>query len=153
METVKFRHRLAFFLSMTVITVAAFIGVIAGWLAFVPVNVVAPRTQPYKVATPVIKAGDNLIYVADVCKYKDLFSTTTRTFVDQEGVHYPLIAQISNVPKGCNSNPVVVPTLLSFHPGVWYLTIDTEYQVNVLRSESYHFRTVTFTITAGQGVQ
>jgi hypothetical protein len=116
------------------------------WLALAPVTVVKPNVQPYKIATPVVQAGKPLIYVANVCKYRSVHSVVTRTFVDSSGVHYTQPPQASNIPAGCGNTEVAVPTPLNLHSGVWYLDIDAEYQVNVFRSESYHFRTDPFTI-------
>lgn len=140
------QSRIPFVVSMTIIGVALVFLLIGGFLAFTPVDVATANVQPYKVTTPTVKAGENMVYVADVCKHKELLSQVTRTFVDEDGVHYPIPQQLSTIPVGCAKNPVVVPTLPSYHSGKWYLTLDVTYQVNILRSQTYHFRTETFTV-------
>lgn len=141
------KNKVAFMISMTIIVVAIVFLVIGGYLAFVPVNVVRANVQPYTIDTKVIAAGDNLIYTADVCKYRSITSTAVRQFVDEQDVHYPISAQVSNIPPGCAKHKVVIPTLPTYHPGKWYVTLDIQYQINPLRVQSYHFRTDTFTIT------
>lgn len=139
-------NRMPFIISMTIIGVAALFLLIAGCLAFIPVDVVKTNVQPYKIVTPVVEAGENMIYEADVCKYKEVYSVVTRSFVDEKGVNYPLPQQYSNIPAGCGKNRVIVPTLPTYHSGKWYMTLDVQYQVNPLRTQTYHFRTDTFTI-------
>lgn len=147
MET-NVKNKVAFIISMTIIGVAALFLIIAGFLAFMPVQIIKANRQPYIVTTPALKAGDPITYIADVCKYKDVSSLVTRTFVDENNVHYPIPQQQSNIPSGCHQNKVIVPTLGNLHPGRWYMTLDVEYRVNILRSETYHFTTDTFVIEA-----
>jgi hypothetical protein len=146
MESASAKIKLPFIISMTIIGVAVVFLIIAGYLSFMPVNVVKANTQPYKVITPVVKAGDPIIYVADVCKYKEVSSLVSRTFIDENNVHYPLPNMLSTIPVGCTGNKVVVPTLPTFHSGKWHLSLDVEYRVNILRSQTYHFYTETFVI-------
>lgn len=154
-EVITVKNKVAFMISMTIIGIAGIFLLIAGVLAFVPVDVVKPNVQPYKVLTPIIKAGQPVVYQADVCKYKEASSIVVRSFVDENHVVYPIPQQASNVPSGCQKNNVTVASLPSFHPGNWYITLDIQYQVNILRTESYHFKTATFTIIKPtlQGVQ
>jgi hypothetical protein len=118
-----------------------------GWLILAPVTVVKPNIQPYKIATPTIQAGEPVVYVADVCKYRAVFSTATRDFVDSNGVHYPLPAQYSNLPTGCSKTDVAIPTPLNLHSGTWYLDLEVQYKVNIFKTKTYHFRTDNFTVT------
>ena len=132
---------------MTIIGTATVFLIIAGILAFMPVTVVKANVQPYKVSTPIVKSGDNLIYIADVCKYREALSVVTRSFIDEHGTVYPLPEQKSNIRTGCFKTPVTVAVLPGLHTGKWYLTLDVEYTINILRKETYHYRTDTFTIT------
>lgn len=154
MDKTTLRIKVPFIISMTILGVAALFLFIAGYLAFMPVNVVKANVQPYKVLTQSVKAGDNVIYVADVCKYKEVSSIAARSFVDENSVRYPIPKQQSNIAAGCGQNDVVIPTLPSYHAGKWYITLDIEYQVNFLRHQTYHFKTEVFTITnSNLGVQ
>lgn len=139
--------RAPYIISMTIIGIALVFLILVGMLAFIPVNVIQANVQPYKVATSNVKAGDEMVYIADICKYKEIVGTTTRTFVDEAGVQHPVAALISNIGSGCRQNFVVVPTLPSFRSGKWYLDLDVEYQVNAFRTQTYHFRTDVFTIS------
>lgn len=144
--TTTVKNRAAFIIAASIIIVAGVFIVIVGALAFTPVTIVKANVQPYKVITPVVNAGENMVYVANVCKYKEHVAIATRTFVDEQNVHYPLPAQASDVPAGCHDNKVIVPTLPTYHPGKWHIELDIQYQVNLFRTQSYHFKTETFTI-------
>lgn len=122
--------------------------IIGAFMALKPVKVVVPNKQPYEVMTKTIKAGDNMIYIADVCKHKAILGVASRTFVDENGVNYPLPSQNTNIKTGCAQTPVVIPTLVTYAPGKWHLKIDIQYQVNPLRVQTEHFVTEEFTIEA-----
>ena len=146
MDTVV-KNKVALIISMTIIGVATLFIIIASVLAFMPVQVIKANQQPYKVITTSIKAGDLVTYVADVCKYKEAGSIVSRVFIDANNIHYALPDQDSNVPSGCHQNKVTLPTPINLHPGTWYLALDVEYKVNILRTETYHLRTETFIVT------
>lgn len=109
-----------------------------------PVEVIVPTTQPYKVLTPQVKAGDSLIYIVDACKKMNASTTVVRRFVDHVVLSQP--SEPSNIRVGCGQTEVtvVVPKLLT--PGTWYLALDISYQINPFRSKEYHLRTEDFQV-------
>lgn len=138
--------KIPYVISATIIAVALMFLFIGLFLALKPVDIIKPNTQPYRVLTPVVKAGEPMVYEVDACKNKDLPSMVSRRFVDEAGVRYPLPTIESNVILGCNKSGVPVATYPTMKPGKWYLALDVTYQVNLLRSQSYHFTTDTFEI-------
>lgn len=142
-----YKTKIAYLFSMGVIVVAIFLILICGFLAFVPVRVVEPQVQPYRVLTQEVSPGDTLIYEVDVCKFRNAPTQVVRRFVDEEGLAYPLAAEASNIVPGCSKVrvPVIVPSVL--HTGKWHLTLDVSYRVNPLRTESYHLVTERFNVT------
>lgn len=146
MNETGIKNRIAYVLSMVIITVAIVLVVVASWLAFTPILVITSNVQPYKVLTKEIEAGDVLLYEADTCKYLAISSTVVRRFIDEDGTRYPQPPESSNMKEGCSKSRVPVPTPSTLHAGVWYVDIEVAYQVNPLRSEHYRFVTETFNI-------
>ncbi len=140
------KSKIPYVISMTVLAVAAIFLFIGGYLAFTPVKVIEAQRQPYKILTPTIKAGGTVVYEVDACKFKDIQSMVIRRFVDEKGLRYPLAPEQNNVKPGCGKTqiPLIVPETL--HPGVWHITLDVSYRVNLFRDESYHLVTDNFTI-------
>lgn len=140
------KNNLTTILGLGIISIAASMLSVIAYLAFVPVKVIAPQTQPYKIITKTVKIGEPVIYQVDVCKYREAPATIIRRFVDEDNTSYPLPTQLGNVTKGCQKSniPVITPVL---HPGKWHLILDVSYKVNAFRTENYHLVTENFTIT------
>lgn len=117
------------------------------YLYFIPVRVIVPNEQPYKVKTKQVRIGEQLVYVVDACKYKDVAATVARAFVeDSRQSIYPAISEVSRLKTGCGKTDVFMTVPPSVLPGKYYLQLDITYQVNFLREENYHFETETFEI-------
>lgn len=110
-----------------------------------PVTVIKPLIQPYKILTPVVKVGDNIIYEVNACKYYETTGTITRSFED--GAIYPAISSQGNVTKGCTKSEVSVAVPNYIPPGVYHLNLDAAYQINPIRTIIYHFKTSDFVVT------
>lgn len=114
------------------------------YLMFWPVEIIKPNVQPYKIQTPIVHIGGQVIYVIDACKYRETTAQVSRRFVN--GVIFMLPPVTNNVPKGCFITPTSVTIPSEITPGTWYLQLDIEYKVNFLRTKSYHFKTDTFQV-------
>lgn len=110
-----------------------------------PITVITPLTQPYKVITKKVKVGEQLIYVVDACKNINASSVVSRAFVD--GIRYPAITTINNVPTGCQKTNVsiLVPNFVA--PGVYHLELNVQYKINAFRVDTYQFNTENFEVT------
>lgn len=139
------KDKLVTIIGLTIISMAVLILSAVAYEAFMPVKVINPRTQPYKVITKTVKVGDTFVYQVDACKLHEAQGTVIRRFVDVDNTSYPLPPQLGNIMKGCQvSNvPIITPPL---HPGTWYLALDVSYKVNAFRTENYHLVTEKFII-------
>lgn len=134
------------YIGLIIIALAMFMICVAGYWKFVPVKVVTPNVQPYKIMTPVVAPGDDVVYQVNACKYNEAQGTIYRYFIDEAGTSYPTTPSYGNVRIGClkTNVPVLVPKLPS---GTYHLLLDVGYQVNPLRVEYYHLTTDNFVIT------
>lgn len=114
------------------------------YILFWPVQVIKPNTIPYKVLTPIVKVGGDLVYQVDACKFIDSKATVYRSFVD--GQRYPALISFNNIRKGCGITNVKIPVPNFVIPGKYHLELDIEYRINALKSVTYHFRTEEFYI-------
>ena len=115
------------------------------FLLFWPTTVIVPNRQPYRVITPTVKAGENMVYEVDACKYYDVSSMVTREIV-VESVHYPLSPLQNNISKGCNKTHVSIMIPSVIPPGTAYLDLTVSYYLSALKTETYHFKTEEFII-------
>lgn len=122
--------------------------IIAYWMLFIPRDIITFNRQPYRILTPVVKAGSRVVYEADIYKYVEATSTTQRSFVC-DGVVYAVPPVATNLKAGPSRNrtPVSVPVPDTIPPGKCYLTIGLSYNVNALRQDvTYHASTEAFMV-------
>lgn len=122
------------------------------WLYFIPITVIVPNVQPYKVPVKQVHIGQQIVYIVDACKYKDASAVVARAFVeDSNDTVYPSISEINRLRIGCNRSNVsaIVPPILL--PGKYHLQLDVTYRVNFLREETYHFETESFEVLPMEG--
>ena len=119
-----------------------------GYLMFAPIKYFE-SPQPYKVLNEnkIVKIGDDLIYEAEYCKYRDYIPTrVNRSLVD--GFTYDLpVSTSNNFTKGCHTVAVTVPMIVpaSFPVNHKYrLHIAIDYKLNPFRTESRTFDTEDF---------
>ena len=118
------------------------------YIVFVPIEILYPNVQPYKVLTPVVERGGTLIYEVDACKLRSAVGFVTRTFVINN-IEYKLISEKGQIRKGCNKMHVRVHVPDTLPVGEAYLAIDIAYELNPLRTIYYNLRTDRFIIESG----
>lgn len=115
------------------------------WYSLIfPLDIIKPRTQPYKVLTPVVHSGGELVYVVDACKIMETTAVASRSFID--GVVFSLPSTTANIKKGCFKTNMSVTVPKQISSGTWHLQIDIEYKVNTFRTKTYHFKTENFQV-------
>lgn len=92
-----------------------------------------------------IKAGELLTYQIDYCKYQNLPSEITRSFVD--GIIFTTTTVITNNPLGCRSTypTIIVPKELP--SGVYAIRSVWTYHVNPIRDVTYTLTSNSFMVT------
>lgn len=113
-----------------------------------PVTVTRPNVQPYKVLTPKVRVGDQLVYVVDSCKYLKVTGIVSRSFVD--GVRYPSITSSGIVKPGCSKTKVAIQVPNYVVPGIYHVDLSVQYQINPFRTDTYNFYTENFEVIGGE---
>jgi len=116
--------------------------------AFWPFRVLETRVQPYRILTPVVQAGQPVVYEADFCKYTDAPALVTRGLYGENGSFISLPTVATNLPTGCHvvqSATTVVP--ITTTPGQYSVELTLTYHVNALRDITIKVKTATFTVT------
>ena len=101
-----------------------------------------------QIENAVVHPGDSLQYVLDYCKYADIPSVVHRSLIDGQVI--TLTDTQGQLPLGCHTliaNTAIIPETVN--PGRYYLDVSVIYQVNPLRSQVTHYRTVYFDVVAG----
>lgn len=131
-------------ISVVVLLLAAGILVYIYYLLFMPIKVIVPTTQPYPVTDTTVQRGKTLTYIADYCKFIDAPAEVTRSFSD--GLSFATPQTTTNLPNGCHKQQVTIEVPKSIPPGTYRLDIQLDYHLNPLRTASYHFKTVDFSV-------
>lgn len=140
------KQMIYYYISMVILVSAIAVVVVAGFLALMPVEVIKPNVQPYKVITKEVKQGGTLIYEVDSCKFKSVPARIVTRFVDKDGTRYPQPTEDSNVVVGCGKTRTTLAVPFNMPEGEWYLDLEVAYKVNPLRTEYYNFKTDEFVI-------
>lgn len=114
-------------------------------LLFYPFRTLVVNESTAKTQT--IKAGDVFVYTIDYCKYTEKPAIVSRTFhkTDESvSVPFPFVNTISV--EGCNITDVPLQTFPTITPGTYYLLVDVEFKINVLRNVHVIFQTNEFEI-------
>lgn len=99
------------------------------------------------ILTPIVKAGDVLMYRVDYCKHTDKSATVFRTLhsVDETRlVPFPSVSTVTLL--GCHSADIPLQTFSSIPPGEYYLLIDAVFELTSQRTIHKIIKTDTFTI-------
>jgi hypothetical protein len=99
---------------------------------FYPYKVLVFNTPLFILNKKTIKAGQNLTYTSNYCKYIDLPATVGRVFSNDLIFSTP--AQSSNRPMGCHSITVAVIVPHELPPGKYRLENVYEFKVNPIRT-------------------
>lgn len=124
------------------ISIVSIFSLVMLWLLFIPIKVIEPQVQPYKLATKSVKAGESFTYIVDACKYMDVPAKISLVFVDIESrTQYPPVIEDSSIVTGCNQtriSRIVPPFLLAGR--TYSPRLDITYKINALRDVIYHFK-------------
>jgi hypothetical protein len=117
-----------------------------GYLLLWPVEIIKPNVQPYKVLNEnhQVRRGEDLVYLVDACKDREITGLIDRKFVDGIIVSTPV--QLGTVKAGCSPTPVTIRVPDKIELGKWHLELYIYYQVNPIRVEQYHFKTENFEV-------
>ena len=140
------KQMIYYYISMVILVSAIAVVVVAGFLALMPVEVIKPNVQPYKVITKEVKQGGTLIYEVDSCKFKSVPTRIIKQFIDKNNTRYPQPTENSNVVVGCGKTRTTLAVPFNMPEGEWYLDLEVGYKVNPLRTEHYNFKTDEFVI-------
>lgn len=119
-----------------------------GWMAFYPFNVI-DITQPYKVETPVVQAGNSVGYTFTFCKHHDVVAHIIHQLEGDVGdiaIPYTSAPTLRLADK-CDTRTkwVNIPTYIP--EGEYILCEYIDYHINFLQTVSYTFCTEPFNIT------
>lgn len=106
-----------------------FLSLYVGFVLTYPFKV---SESKFKVLSPVIKPGENLVLQVNYCKWMDLPAISTRQLND--GVVIELPPSSTNLPKGCGSVVRYVPIPTSVPDGKYSYQTTLEYKLSVLRT-------------------
>lgn len=121
----------------------AFLAVIGFWVLY-PYKPLVINKEPMEVLTPKVKAGDNLVYKVEYCKYMSLNTSISKSLVD--GIIFQLGSTIGNMSIGCGTNTIYVNMPKELPVGEYKLKEIWEYQVNPLRKISVTAQTEKFEV-------
>ena len=88
--------------------------------------------QPFKVLTPVVKAGEDFKILNEYCKYTNSTGTLSRSFID--GEIYPISTTVSNLQTGCGSLVITIQVPEYLPSGIYHLQTTAEYKINPVRT-------------------
>ncbi|MCK9370284.1 collagen-like protein [Candidatus Dojkabacteria bacterium] len=120
------------------------LGVFVFWLVY-PYKTVTFNKEPFKVLTPVVKKGENLVYEVDYCKYTKVTPTTSKAFLDEIIFNLPDSTAVYK-PIGCDviKFNLLVPTTLPIDTYVLQTTY--KYKVNPIREIIVVAKTEPFSV-------
>lgn len=144
----KFYYRAGF----GVIILAALFSFFFFYQVFFPPKVIDIKTQPLKIKTPRIMAGEKVSFEIDYCKYQPRTSNLTVTYVNGEVVSSFITAR--NLPTGCHKTTIDVAVPVALKADEYHLELIFEYKGGFFgRSEIHELRTETFKVSgAGKGI-
>lgn len=118
------------------------------WLTLVPVKVVEfKNANNLKVLTPRVKAGDNVKFLIEFKKFKDLKGVSVRTLRCPTTFDDLPVTTGKQAPIGEDSIEVTIPIPLGVVPSKdCKVNIFLEYQVNPFHKESYTISTHKFEV-------
>lgn len=137
-------HKLFYWFSMGTIFSAFCIMLYAGYLLFYPFKPFVLRTEPAKVLTKKVIAGQDLIYEVDYCRHGAGSGKVTRTVVGDTFIPIPLVETVTK--EGCGVNTIHLPIPEGATPGKYHLEVSAEFHPNALRSIVVRFQSEEFEI-------
>jgi len=102
---------------------------------------------PYKVKTPVVIAGQNLIYTAHACRNTTVSGVVEYALEDHIAIPFASTSSL-NQPVGCGYKDVAfnIPSIIP--PGNYHLHLKATYQINPIRIFTVEVDTQNFQVIA-----
>ena len=138
------QNKLLIGLSWLVITTALGLLLLAGYWLFYPYKTTEFKSSVLRVESQTVKAGEDLVYYVDYCKYTDVLPEISKTFVD--GIIYVAPPSISSTKKGCGTNKIQVAVPKNLPAGVYHLNLTYRYKMNPVREIDINIETEKFTV-------
>ena len=138
----KILNKLAYLVLIGVFFLLAYIG----YYFFYPFKVIDIKNSPYPVITKQVKAGEDLIFHVEFCKYMSVPSKTTLQLVDGVIISLESMSAGSS-PEGCYDVNVsqTIPALIK--PGFYKLRITADHEIHpVLRTVRVQAETQVFEV-------
>lgn len=116
-----------------------------GYLLFFPFKTLTVNSQPYKITTPQVHPGENVSYVADICRHTEVEAVTKRSLISPANTVY-LPDRPSKLGTGCAEVTVKALIPIETPEGRYKLHLDISYQVNPLRNITKTVETEEFDV-------
>lgn len=116
------------------------------WLLFAPINLAEIHNIPFPVFPDEVRRGDKLHYEIEFTKYENIEVLTNKNIVCSDGNLVTLAPQDTNAPLGYHKaiGTIIVPDKVS--DSECWIEFNTTYQINPIRTEKRHFRTMSFNV-------
>lgn len=110
-----------------------------------PYNLVDYHYDKYKVLTPVVKRGENVVFESEFYKNTNLPATVSRQLINSNIYVYSDV--VINNPAGPNKLKMTIQIPDFVEPGIYYIKSTVRYKVNFLRTITYVNDSETFQVT------
>lgn len=137
-------HRWLYRIGLGVIMFAAVLSFLFFYKAFFPDKVLQLNANNLPVTPAEVRAGEQITFTVDYCKYKAVPSNLTISFVDGQ-----LVGSFNttrNFATGCHKQDVTVDVPVTLKPDEYYLEIEILYTGGFLQDESHSLRTQKFRV-------
>lgn len=131
-------------LAMGVVGLAIILVIWIGYLLFQPVEVLHIE-EPIPASPTEVQAGGVVNLNFDYCKYKDFGSYIKVDFLGEYVI--PTLSTTRKLDVGCHSDTLSISIPAGTPNGNYKLRLEVDYQVNVLRRESYAFESVEIIVS------
>ena len=137
-------HKIYYAASMVILAAAFILITYISCMLFYPYNLLEANSQPFEVITKDVRAGEDLVYVTDICKFTDAKAVMTHEFIN--GIIYSAPSVESNVEAGCYNQEAAVHVPETLLPSTYHMRIIVTYKINPLREITYTYKTEEFNI-------
>lgn len=127
----------------TLITAFVLILLVGYWVLW-PYKILTDYSSNVSVSTNTLRPGDPVIIKIHACKHYDLPELISRELVD--GFVYTLPSVQMFYPVGCHEMNIWVPIPFNTPPGVYRISMTSEFKPNPLRSVYYPWHTNQFEV-------
>lgn len=136
-------HRLAYRLSLVIITIAAMLSFAFFWQVFFPKRILSIKNANNLSVNPKeVHAGQSIDVIVDYCKEENVPSAITATFVDGQIV--ASFNTVRNLPVGCHKEHLLFMTPITLKDDYYHIELQVTYHVGLLRDEVHNLRTEKF---------